>query len=413
MATTDENGVPKAGYNNGQMNLSGNPDYVAQATGVSNEQLAGMRNNYLKNGASAFNPNSADPSQSDPRIGQTGDFTWYLSDGGKGLAYTVKPGAVPFTDSRLYEGSDHWEPFDPPKTVLQRNLMQWDPSLDPEKINGMSRDEMVARLRQQYYIQRILPSQIPMDGGTQQNVDHLHDEIQAATRVENAIKQMKPEQYGVTSRQGNTLARQGETLQTSVPHGPLGWLNDARAWINGVVAGQKQEDPKVSFVQDQWKNLEGLVHGRENEEQPFNQMTGTMGATTFPTELHNWLNQRKMDYQRSITGILANNQRVPGQYVDMANDMKVGKPWWDPADTYGPGSKQPVGEAAQAEHAALQNHGTTTPAPAAPGPTPRSAAAVQGKSQANPVKVNSTQQYNSIAKGTYYQDSTGRTFLKQ
>lgn len=408
VATTDENGVPKAGYNNGQVNLSGNPDYVNQATGVTPEILNGMRNTYLKNGASGTNPNSGDVNDPDPKIGQTGDFSWYLSNGGKGLAYTVKPGQVPFTEQRLYEGSDHWEPFDPPQQVLQRNLMQWDPSLTPAQIQGMSKNEMQARLQEAYYIQKILPSKGEMQPGTQQNVDHLHDEILAATRVENAIKGLKPEQYGVTAQQGNTLARQGETMQTTQPHGPLGWFNNARAWLNGVVSGQGQENPKVSFIQDQWKNLEGLVRGRENEEQPFNQMGSTMGSTTFPTELHNWLNQRKLDYGRSVTGILANNQRIPGQYVDMANDLKVGKPWWDPADTYGEGSKVPMGNAAQAEHSALQNHGATpspTPAPAAPGASP----APTG----SPVKVATQQQYNALPVGAHYQDSTGRNFIKQ
>jgi hypothetical protein len=408
-STTDENGTPKAGHNDGTVNLSGNPNFVAQTTGLNNDQLNQMRNSYLKNGSSTFNPNSSDQSNPDPMIGKTGDFSWYMSNGGKGLAYAVKPGQVPFTESRLYEGSDHWEQFDPPEQALQRNLMQWDPSLSPAEIQGMSKQQMQARLQEQYYIQRILPSRGEMQPGTQANVDHLHDEILAATRVENAIKGMKPQQYGQTAQQGNTLARQAETLQSSDQHGPLGWWNNARAWVNGLISGQGQENPKVSFIQDQMKNLEGQVAGRADEEAPLKQLSATAGSTTFPTELHNWLNQRKLDYQRSVTGILANNQRIPGQYVDMANDMKVGKPWWDPADTYGPGSTLQPGNAAKAEHAQLANHGAP---PAAPSPTPSPTPAM-GTSQANPLKVNSAQQYNAVPKGTYYQDSTGRTFLKQ
>lgn len=417
IATTDGNGVPKAGYNNGDRNLSGNPNFMEQNTGISNADLAGMRSNYQKNGSAQTNPNSMDPSHPDPKVGQSGDFSVYLSQGGTGPAYATIEGKVPFTEQRMYEGSDHWEPFDPPKLQLQRNLLQWDPSLDPDQINKMGKDEMISRLRQAYYIQKILPSTIPMDDGTRNNLNHLHDEILSANRIENAIKTMKPEEYGTTAQQANALARTGETLHTTEPHGPLGWFNNARSWVNGVVAGQQREDPRVSFVQDQMKNLEGLVKGRENEEKPFNQLGATMGATTFPTELHNWLNQRKLDYQRSVTGIMTNNQRIPGDYVDMANDLKTGKPLWDPGETYGsyqgPGAQRGPGAAAQAEHGALQAHGTASPSATPPPAAPGGTATGQGTSQASPIKVNSQQQYNALPVGSYYQDSTGRTFMKQ
>ena len=400
---------------------TGQPDAVEQITGVTPSQFSTMRRQWAANGSPAGDP----ARDGDVPVGRFGNFNWLLSDRGRGPAYTVKPGKTPLTEDRLYEGSNNWEPFEPPQYVQQRNLLALDPRLSVEQVTAMKPEELQSRLNEAYYIKDILPSRPEFDKGTQDQLEHLTKIIQYGTRIQNAIKSLIPAQYNQAVTNTNNWARFA-TERGSSPSGVSSWLDNLASWVGGAMSG-KPESSRLTFIEQQGNNLKGELANRvpgtltQEQSRAADTAIGGLhsGSASFPADFNNFLNTEKQQYQRAVYAALANNKRIPGLYVDMANDMRQGKPWYDEADQYGPGSQRSQGNAQvqDALHQGGAAHPTPsaaparTTAPAAPTATPTPSAA--GSSQQRPIDVSSwtLDQYRN-AHGVWMRDATGATRYK-
>jgi hypothetical protein len=186
----------------------------------------------------------------------------------------------------------------------------------------------------------------------------------------------------------------------------------------------KPEDTRLTFINKQGDNLKTELANRvagtltPEQSREADAAIGGLhsGSASFPADFNNFLNTQKQQYQRSVYGAVANNLRIPGLYVDMANDMRQGKPWYDPADQYGPGSRRTQGNAQIQD--ALHQGGTATPTPsvtprttAPPAPTPSPVPVTPGANRQHPIDVTNQDQYNS-SHGVWLRDSTGAVRYK-
>jgi hypothetical protein len=381
-------------------------DAVQQITGVGPEQFKQMHANYRPGEI------PMDPGRGDPPAGRFGNFQWYFSDNGKGPAYTVKPGNTPLLEDRLYEGGTGWEPFTPPENVQKINLLRLDPRLSPAQVQAMTPEDVQGRLEQAYYLNEILPKTTQFSPQAKEQLDHEANVVLYGNRIQNAIKGEDPAKYNKAAQDANNWARTGTALSNQ-PRGISDFFNNVGAFFSGMMAG-KPESSRLTFAQNQYQNLENEI-AKEHPNQSPDLLIGGFrsGSKSFPSDFNNFLNQHKLQFQRDVTAALNNNERIPGSYVDMASDMRSGRPWYDVADNYGPGSQQRPGQAQVGEaqyHAGPAQSPGSRPA-ATPSATP-TGTPVPGADQSHPIDIKSATQLQGIH-GAFVRDSTGAVRWKQ
>jgi hypothetical protein len=394
-------------------------DFVKANTGATPEDIAQAKANLqtrLASGDSTINRDA----DGNPSLGKLGDFQYYQSDNGKGLAYADRDGEGGFYRDRLYEGDTQWKPTLPNANQARQDLLNtaYGKSLGMDAISKMNAQQLSDALYSDYYIHNILPSQPNLEPGQATKIEDSYYKILSGNRLIHALEGQNPGDFNYASQGVNLANRTGKGLFSPNPQGPIQQVGNALSSLLGLAAGPKKEDDRLTFVQQQEASLINRMHHKPegSEINPLDWVAGDnelggigTGSANALDALKRKVSQWQVEWNNDMFTARANKSRLPGAWNDLMNDFNAGKPWFDPDDTYGPSRKKPneIGPlaAADAAHTTLAPRVTNSPPPPAPGAS-RPTQGV-GSSRDNPVIVHSDDDFNGLPQGTHWRDEAG------
>jgi hypothetical protein len=369
----DKDGIATIGNaGNDSVNLTG-ADGMLHYTGLSadkvNQMALDAKNNQYKLGTRE---------NADPFIGTSpSGRNYFMSDGGYAATsrpYTAEPGDTPFTEHRLYAGSDNWRDVTPAEKQLQANLHAWDPSIPIEKINAMKTPELVAQLRVAFnYTKRGT-----MDHDRQQQLIDLQYQIDRGHRMMNVINSgMNDNDITEGAIKSNRGASEAEGLSGTKGFSKIpAYLiaSGLKAWHGANV------DPKITYLD---KNAQELAQNASKYHLDSEIPNFHQGPAQIKSQIAQFVKNREIDYQRILNGSMANWERVDDKMLNYGNNIVLGKENHDPDDLYAHATRtQPVA--------------TSTPS-ATPRPSPTPGKVIIDKS-----KPNWQANYDKLGEGDHY-----------
>jgi hypothetical protein len=304
----------------------------------------------------------------------------------------------------LYFGDNQWHQFPLPQQELARNLHAKEPQLSLDDLTNPKiwpRDRLSAELNK--WVQMDYKNQMgAMPEQTSDNIDHLGKEIQSLTRLKNATATMEPREYDDTALAANKWRLGAEKTQPSEGQGGQGAIGAVESWLQGRMGGADQSDDKLNFITKERGALKSLMGGvragGENEQEEFKTLMDQWGTKGFQPALDDYISKRQVDFTKAVQGATQNNERVPGFYTDMNTQLQNHQPWYDPHDTYGPGSKQQKGPAQTKWETTPRHDLEVNPTP---GATPNSSTRISppNNSEANPIDFSHFTGPNGNAQG--------------
>jgi hypothetical protein len=394
-------------------------DFVKANTGATPEDIAQAKANLqarLSSGDSTVNRDA----DGNPSLGRLGDFQYYQSDNGKGLAYADRDGEGGFYRERLWEGDTQWKPILPNANQARQDLLNtpYGKSLGIQAISKMDEKQLSDALYSDYYINNILPRMPNLEPGQATKIEDSYYKILSGNRLIHALEGQDPGDFNYAAQGVNLANRAGKGLFSANPQGPIQQVGNALSSLLGLAAGPKKENDRLTFVQQQEASLINRMHHKPegSEINPLDWVAGDnelggigTGSANALDALKRKVSQWQVEWNNDMFAARANKSRMPGAWNDLMNDFNAGKPWYDPDDTYGPSRKKPneIGPlaAADAAHTTLAPRVTNSPPPPAPG-AGRPTQGV-GSSRDNPVVVHSDDQFNSLPQGTHWRDEQG------
>jgi hypothetical protein len=224
-------------------------DFVKANTGASPEDIAQAKANLQTRLASGDSTVNRDD-DGNPSLGKLGDFQYYQSDNGKGLAYADRDGEGGFYRDRLYEGDTQWKPTLPNANQARQDLLgtAYGKSLGIDKIKQMNAQQLSDALYSDYYINKILPSMPNLEPGQATKIEDSYYKILAGNRLIHALEGQDPGDFNYAAQGVNLANRAGKGLFSSNPQGPIQVAGNALSSLLGLAAGPKKENDRLTFV---------------------------------------------------------------------------------------------------------------------------------------------------------------------
>jgi hypothetical protein len=308
---------------------------------------------------------------------------WYGDPSTSGNAYLIY-NSTPWSQMRM-EADGKWTTHEVllPNKVLDKwiyenggaGFLARNPAT-PDKINWAEH---------QYWLSRTDPVQ----PATQAKLEGLFEQTIQSQRLKDATSYLTPGDYGWFRRFQNELAAN----QYQAEGTPLDWLFKA---ASKTMAGGKV-DPRLKAALDAYSSLMAGAHNSVLSGEETGELSNLKLDATLPDTVERLNHNRMSEFNRYVAQALSNNERIDGQYVTSATQIRSNGRVNDGGNYF----NSPPGQFSR---------DIQRPTPqSTPGTAPGSTNAPLG-SQMNPIPVNDQATYNSIPPDTpnsWYRDTSG------
>lgn len=318
----------------------------------------------------------------------TNGLRWYGDPSTSGNAYLIF-GSTPWSEMRM-EADGKWTTHEVllPNKVLDKWIYE----------NGgagfLGRNPATADKINWAENQYWLNTHGPVQPATQQKLEALFEQTIQAQRLKDATSYLSPGDYGWFRRFQNELAANQYQAEGS----PVDWLFKAAA---KTMAGGKV-DPRLKAALDAYSSLMAGPHNSALSGEETGELSNLKLDATLPDTVARLHHNRMAEFNRYVAQALSNNERIDGQYVTSATQIR---------------SNGRVNDGGNYFNTPPGRFSRDMPRPT-PQPTPVAPAATNAPpgSQTNPIQVNDAATYNNIPPDTpnsWYRDSSGTTRQKR